>query len=67
MASGATPSVSVLLGNDGWAEADEWFHFRTAPVAASVVPVQLVWIADDDRVGAWSYSSASGSDSTDLG
>jgi hypothetical protein len=72
MASGATASVSVLLANDGWAEADEWFQFRIAPAAASVVPVQLVWIADDDRVGARSYSSAStltasGSDATGTG
>jgi hypothetical protein len=72
MASGATASASVLLGNDGWAEADEWFQFRIAPAAASVVPVQLVWIADDDRAGARSYSSAgtltaSGSDATGTG
>ena len=58
MASGATASVSVLLGNDGAAEADEWFQFRIAPAAASAVPVQLVWIYDDDRAGARSFSSA---------
>jgi hypothetical protein len=58
MASGATASVSVLLGNDGAAEADEWFQFRIAPAAASAVPVQLVWIYDDDRAGARSFTAA---------
>ena len=58
MASGATASVSVLLGNDGAAEADEWFPFRIAPAAASAVPVQLVWIYDDDRAGARSFTAA---------
>ncbi len=56
--SGTTASVSVLLGNDGAAEADEWFPFRMAPAAASAVPVQLVWIYDDDRAGARSFSAA---------
>ena len=46
--------VSVLLGNDGAAEADEWFPFRIAPAA----PVQLVWSYDDDRAGARSFSAA---------
>ena len=72
MASGATASVSVLLGNDGAAEADEWFQFRIAPAAASAVPVQLVWIYDDDRAGARSFSAAgamtaSGGDTTASG
>ena len=72
MASGATASVSVLLGNDSQPEADEWFQFRIAPAAASAVPVQLVWIYDDDRAGARSFSAAgamtaSGGDATASG
>jgi YD repeat-containing protein len=48
-ASGSVFSVALAIGNDPTDEPNEWFQFRLTPSGAtSVVPLQGIWIYDDD-------------------